>query len=114
MASRSIKFVPETPGFSGYVMIKVLPFRERMAKLKDMGMTIDDLDKMSLDAKIGFFGKVLDMIESVDLTYGDQKLTSVDDLEIYAEGMKVILELLLVYAQGPSLGKPSTTPLESK
>lgn len=107
---KTVQHVPETAGFTGSITLKVLTFRERIAQLKEMGFTTQNLDNIDPEAQIKFFDKVLSMVEKVNLVYEPTKtpMTEVTDLETYREAAPLMIELFKVFVEGPSLGKPST------
>lgn len=105
------KFVPKTSGFSGHLMISVPTFLERLDMLKQLGVEIGadgeavSNTKLDLDLFRNLFAKVIDIVKEVDLKYEDTEIKTVDELQVYAECMPVVMELVEVIKSGLTLGK---------
>jgi hypothetical protein len=87
--------------FTGTVSMRVKPYVERLALLKELD--IKDTDQIGSSFKM--VEQIYKDVEAVDLTYAStgEKLISFDDLGYYAEGVAVINALGVVLIQGPKL-----------
>lgn len=117
-----LKFEPKTEGFSGYLMIAIPSFVEKMTLMKSLGLEIkrveheDGKDSFEIDQKnfesIDMLEKlamiyevVLPRIKKVDLKYGDKVVNDVEYLKYYDECIPVLSEVFAFLCQGLSLGK---------
>lgn len=109
---RTFEFHPTTEGFQGKIVLRLPTYAERLGMVADMGLSFDadgGFDLAKAENPLGQFAKMIqkvpEYIEAVDLWYGEQQISSYDDLQYYNEGVAVINEIVAALAQGMSLGK---------
>lgn len=98
--------------FQGFIEIDVKPKVERLKMAKQTETKIDENGEVSLDVSI------IDQVESaakiiascvtkVELKAGDIEIKTIDDLEMFQEGVFVVNEIFAICLGGIKLGKPS-------
>ena len=97
-----------TENFTGEVTIELLPWKERIAKTKEVSYEIingelkerSDFDKGALALEIS-----LDRVREVSIKANDTEITSVEEMLNYKEGMEVARQIQSVVLNGISLEK---------
>lgn len=104
---KTIEYKPQNPGWVGHVKVKIPMFSERMKMAGQMGLT--QIAEGKIDEQVEVMGsliaKVKDHVAEVNLSWGEEKFSSFDDLQYPKEGVELITELGLLLVNGPSLGK---------
>lgn len=110
---KEFTLVPTTDGFTGNMVISVPTYSAKLSLLKELGL------KVSQDGTVNMQGieekgllsvmevaiaKVMPMIKSVDLKFGEA-VVSKEDLEYYEECMPLMMEVFMILVKGLSLGK---------
>lgn len=106
---KQIDYVPKAKGFSGTITLNVPSYKERMSLLKGIGMKLGPEGVTASDDQLEMAEKMLEkfstLVLKVDLKYGDQEFSDLEELSYYKEGQEVINELQNVLTTGLSLGK---------
>ena len=98
----------DTENFKGEVIIELLPWKERIAKTKEVSYEIvngelkerSDFDKGAMALEIS-----LSRVKSVSVKNGENEITSIDELLNYKEGMEVAREIQSIILNGISIEK---------
>lgn len=92
----------------GTITVDLLPWRERIAKVKELAYKIQE-GQLSQRDEIELGEKQIDLtvsrIISVDISCGETHIESVDELMNYKEGMAIINEISPIIMNGVSLEK---------
>lgn len=90
-------------GFKGNVEIDIPKFIERTVLMKSVITDGNELVDQIKQAE-GLVGICKERVKSIELEFGKNKFTSLDDLEMYNEGMKIIYHLGGLIINGLPLG----------
>lgn len=104
---KEIEYKPTVPGFEGYIKLKLMNYKERMALMSQMGIKVgvNGIESDTLDLLEKLSAKASEFVTEVKLKYGDAEFTTLEDLSYYAEGNEVLQELMRLMMTGMSLGK---------
>lgn len=113
------KVVPSQ--FSGYVKIKIPRYKERIKRLREMGLQGEDGKlEASMADRVSQAEKMLDLVEEhvtevkLEVIATKRKIGSLEELEIYKEGAEFINKIGGAILGGVEMGNVLNQPSSSK
>lgn len=98
--------------FEGYIELDIKPKMERLRMAKEAEMVVNSEGeaeiKRDILAQVESAGKIVaSCCKKVELKAGDHKITSIEELEMFEEGVQLVTSLLSMCIGGIRLGKSS-------
>lgn len=98
--------------FEGFIELEIKGKMERLRMAKEAEMTVSSEGEAEIKkdvlAQVEKAGKIVaDCCKKVQLKAGKHKIESIEDLEMFQEGVQLVSELLAICIGGIRLGKPS-------
>lgn len=106
MNTKIFEYKPKAKGWKGSAKIKVPSYKDRIKMAQEMGIgTIANADAgVQLDFMLSAVDRFSDHVSEINLQFGKEKFSSLEDLGYTKEGSELIMEMGLVLIQGIGLG----------
>jgi hypothetical protein len=95
-------------GLIGFIEIEMLPWKERIKKTRDILYKQDGeklVERQEIDQGEMTITLSIEQIRKIDLSFGDKKITDIEELMMYREGIVIINQLNSIVLNGVSLEK---------